>query len=348
MASYQLALTEGGRGGADAGASARPLILTSVVGESQAILRAVEQARLAAFRRARTVLLVGEPGTGKELLARAIHRAGPDPEAPFLSLSCATIPRALLEAELFGEARGGRDGRPGLLELAGAGTLFLDEVGELPASLQPKLLRAIEEGRVRRVGSAREVEVRCRFVAATTRPVDEIVPEENLREDLLFRLSALRIRVPPVREREGDVPLLVRHFLEEIARDRGLGAREPTPEAMELLEAHTWPGNVRELRSVVRQAARLADGRRIGPEHLTVRGRLGPSGTGVSSADGLRITLPHAGASMERIEAEVVRLTLEMTGGNKSAAARILGWSRPTLHRKVERYGLDRPEEGGE
>ncbi len=317
----------------------------TVIGESAAIDRSLELARKVALRGAKSILLTGETGTGKELFARGIHYAGPDPEAPFVAVNCPTIPRALLESELFGHERGAFTGasrqKRGLLEVAGSGTLFLDEVSELPPDLQPKLLRALEERKVRRVGGTSEVEVHCRVLAATNRPLESMVAEGAFREDLYYRLNVIRIDLPPLRAREGDVEVLARHFLQALSRDEGLPVREPTPEAVEALRRHGWPGNVRELKNVIERAALLAEGRRIGPEHIVIQEREStPVERSGRRPEGDAIRIPPGGCSMEEIEAEALRITLRITGGNKSAAARILGCSRPTVIRKVELYGL--------
>lgn len=332
----------------------------SVVGQSREIREVIAFARKVAMRRSPTVLLMGETGTGKELFARGIHYAGPDPEAPFVAVNCPAIPASLLESELFGHEKGAftdaRDRKRGLLELAEYGTLFLDEVAELPPDLQPKLLRALEERRVRRIGGTEEVEIRCRIVAASNRPLEEAVEEGTFREDLFYRLNVVRIRIPPLRERAGDLEVLSRHFLDELSREQGVPARSLTPEALETLRRHRWPGNVRELKNVIQRAALLADGARIRARDVVIHEReprrpgLTPDEARSEEESGLAIEIPPEGRPLDEIEAEAFRITLSITGGNKSAAARILGVSRPTVDRKIERYDLDRPnrEEEGE
>lgn len=340
--SYHLAARDplpDGEGEEEAGEAA----FRSVIGRSPALREAVRMAMRVARRRASTVLVGGETGTGKELFARGIHYAGPTPEAPFVPVNCAAIPAHLLESELFGHERGAftdaKQKKQGLLELARTGTLFLDEVSELPHDLQPKLLRVLEERRVRRVGGFDEIEVRCRVIAATNEPLEEAVAEGRFREDLFYRLNVLRVTIPPLRERPGDVPLLAHHFLADLAEDQGLSPVKLSPEALKSLEAHAWPGNVRELKNVLDRAALVCDGNVVRPQHLAISERrsLRPGDGGAIEG---YIAIPPQGRSLASVEAEAVRLTLGITGWNRSAAARILEISRPTLARKIERYGL--------
>lgn len=323
-----------------------------ILGRSEALATALELAERAAARDGAPVLLVGEAGTGKELFARAMHGAsraratldGDDEvEAPFLSVNCAALPSWLLEAELFGRERPdpvtGVPRQAGLLELARAGTLLLDDVEAIPLDLQPKLLKALEERRVRRAGGYDEREVLCRVIAATTEPLDQAVARGRIRDDLVHMLSTLRVWIPPLRQRAGDLPILARHFLEELAEHRGLPGTTLSPEAVTVLEAHSWPGNVRELRAVLSEALGRCDEEMIRPGHLSLGARTRVSAGEHGAATGF-IPVPSGGRTLASVEAEAVRLTLELTGWNKSAAARILEISRPTLARKIERYGL--------
>jgi transcriptional regulator with PAS, ATPase and Fis domain len=317
----------------------------TVLGESPALQESIRVARRVASRGGGNILLCGETGTGKEVFARGIHYAGIRPAAPFVAVNCAAIPGQLLESELFGYERGAftdaKQMKQGLLELARDGTLFLDEVSSLPLDLQPKLLRALEERRVRRVGGFDEIEVRCRVIAATNVPLEDLVADGVFREDLFYRLNVLRVNIPPLRERQGDVALLAGRFLVELAAAHGLSPAQLSPAACTALEAHHWPGNVRELKNVIERALVMSDGRRIEPSHLL----LDPQGVRREPADGRdraggMILVPGVGRSLRSVEAELVRLTLRLTDGNKSAAARILGISRPTLHRKIAGYGI--------
>ncbi len=316
--------------------------LESIIGESAAIRDALDRARKVAASRMTTVLLVGDTGTGKELFARGIHYAGPARGEPFVAVNCAAIPETLLESELYGHERGAftdaRAQKRGLMELAGAGTLFLDEIGELPRRLQPKLLRALEERRVRRLGGLHEVDISCRIVAAANGSLHDAVTRLEFREDLYYRLNVFRVALPPLRDRDGDVELLARHFLAELARQQDLEPKTLEPDAAAALRAHTWPGNIRELKNVIEHAAILSEGSSIDASHLMIqhRTRIPASRAGTTR----EIQIPAEGKSLESIEREAVLATLEITKGNRSAAARILGISRPTLARKMRAYGL--------
>ena len=284
------------------------------------------------------VLITGETGTGKELVARGIHTlSGRD---PFLAVNCAALPDHLLESELFGHEKGAFTGadraKPGLFEAAHGGTLFLDEVAELPLPLQPKLLRALEEGEVRRVGSTRPTRVDVRLLAATNRDLDEEIAAGRFRQDLFWRLNGLALHIPPLRERPADVPVLVDHFLERFAAstDRRT-ARRFAPEAVSLLVSYPWPGNARELRSAVERAATLHEGDVLPAEALPERVRHGGL---------LRTTVAEAAVrqlSMAEVERAYILEILRVTGGNKSRAAEILGLDRKTLYRKLQEYATE-------
>jgi transcriptional regulator with PAS, ATPase and Fis domain len=299
-------------------------------------------ARRVSARGGANVLLIGETGTGKEVFARAIHAASPRGNAPFVAVNCAAIPAQLLESELFGHERGAftdaRQKKQGLLELARDGTLFLDEVSSLPLDLQPKLLRALEERRVRRVGGFDEIEIRCRVTAASNVPLEDLVEGGLFREDLFYRLNVLRLTIPPLRARDGDVAILTQHFLHQLADAHGLPSARLTPSAKAMLEAHAWPGNVRELKNVLERALVLCEGGLIDDRHLAL-GRPGRDSAGDASTASV-IEVPSSGRSLKSVEAELLRLTLSLTRGNKSQAARLLGISRPTLHRKIEEHAL--------
>jgi DNA-binding NtrC family response regulator len=279
-----------------------------------------------AARAPHTVLITGESGTGKELVARALHAASG--RATFVAANCAAIPDSLLESELFGHEKGAFTGadreKPGLFESAHGGTLFLDEVAELPAALQPKLLRALEGGEIRRVGATRARTVDVRLVAATNRDLEREVADGRFRQDLFWRLNVLHIHLPPLRERPADVPLLARHFL---------GGRAIAPDAMALLAAYPWPGNVRELRNAIERATTLAHGPEIRAEDLPPRIReAGRTAALVADASRRQSTL-------RDLEREYIHEILRQVGGNKSRAAEILGLDRKTLYRKLDDYG---------
>ena len=347
--SYQLAERDPGGHGSPVVEEADGRGFDAVVGRSDALRAATELAGRIARRSSTTVLITGETGTGKELFARGVHYAGARPNAPFVAVNCPAIPATLLESELFGYERGAftdaRAKKQGLLEVAKDGTLFLDEVSSLPMDLQPKLLRALEERRVRRVGGFEEIEVRCRVVAATNEALEEAVAAGRFREDLFYRLNVLRLAIPPLRERRSDIPLLARHFADQVAQAQGLAAVSVAPAAVAALAAHPWPGNVRELKNVIERAVLLSDGGEIGPDHLHMHRRSWlpePEPAGDPETPH-RIEIPRGGRSLSSVEAEAIGHTLSLTGWNKSAAARILGISRPTLARKIGLYDLRPP-----
>jgi transcriptional regulator with PAS, ATPase and Fis domain len=318
----------------------------TLVGGSEALRDAIALARRMSSRGGSNVLLVGETGTGKEVFARAIHAASPRANAPFVAVNCAAIPAQLLESELFGHERGAftdaRQKKQGLLELAREGTLFLDELSSLPLDLQPKLLRALEERRVRRVGGFDEIDIRCRVTTATNVPLELLVEDGSFREDLFYRLNVLRLVIPPLRAREGDVPTLAEHFLAELAVAQGLPRATLTPAARALMEDHSWPGNVRELKNVLERALVMCEGRELHARHLALGSRTATPRGGGTAIGGV-IQVPTVGRTLRSVEAELVALTLSLTNWNKSAAARVLGISRPTLHRKIDEYGLAEP-----
>lgn len=310
----------------------------NVIGTSPAIREAIRQARLVAQQRT-TVLLVGPTGTGKELFARGIHYSGPGAGEPFVAVNCAAIPETMLESELFGHERGAftdaRSQKRGLMEVAGAGTLFLDEVTELPRTLQPKLLRVLEERRIRRLGGVQEVEIHCRIIAASNRSLEDQVARGELREDLFYRLNVFRINLPPLREREGDLEALARFYLDRLAQEHRTRPRELAPDALAAIRVHSWPGNIRELKNVIERAALLSEGPEIRAEHLMIQRRTSIPASSSAAVPAAEIRIPPEGKTLEEIEREAIALTLQLTAGNQSAAARILGISRPTLARKL-------------
>jgi transcriptional regulator with PAS, ATPase and Fis domain len=323
----------------------------SLVGESAPIRQAIGAARKVAASRLTTVLIVGETGTGKELIARGIHCAGRAAAAPFVAINCAAIPDTLLESELFGHEAGAftdaRTRKLGLMELAGCGTLFLDEVHQLPAALQPKLLRVLEERRMRRLGGTQEITIDCRVIAATNLSLEHAVQQGTFREDLYYRLDVFRVDLPALRDREGDIERLARFFLDSLCREHGLPTKALLPDAVERLRGHSWPGNVRELKNVIERAALLSgDERTVGGGHVIVErrtplsapatGRATPSAT---PPTGVGITIPAGGKTLQEIEWEAVQLTLGLTHGNQSQAARLLGVSRPTIARILRTGG---------
>jgi len=280
-----------------------------------------------------TVTLIGQTGTGKDVVARAIHKASPRAKQPFVVFDCGAVAPNLIESELFGHEKGAFTGavaeRAGAFERADGGTLFLDEVGELALDLQPKLLRAIEHRAIRRVGGNVEIEIDVRIVAATNRNLEADVKAGKFREDLYFRLWVVTLQIPPMRDRREDMPLLVRALLGQL----GKTDIEVAPETMHVLESYHWPGNVRELRNVIESAAAVCDGRSLEPRHLLFfrpRVKREPS----------MPSLPLAGKTLESIEKAAIQQTLEQFGGNKTQAARALGIAPSTLYEKIKKYSL--------
>jgi DNA-binding NtrC family response regulator len=281
-----------------------------------------------------SALIIGETGTGKELVTKAIQQLSG--RAPRVAVHCAALPEPLLESELFGYTRGAFTGadrdKPGLFETAHGGILFLDEIGELPLSLQPKLLRALEQGEVRRVGSPHSRQVDVRILAATNRDLEQAVGVGEFREDLFWRLNVVSLCVPPLRERASDVPALAEHFLKELRTGGGISADSLSPSAIALLVAYPWPGNVRELRNVIEGAATLATGPRIEPSDLPARVRETSAGVALS-ASAIDRSL-----SLRELERRYIQEVLRQTEGNRSRAAEILGLDRKTLYRKLQEY----------
>ena len=342
--SYQLASREVNGGVEPSGKRAADIGFQAIIGRSATILKAIGFSTRIASRRGTTVLIVGETGTGKGLFARGIHYASPEAQEPFVAVNCAAIPANLLESELFGHERGAftdaRARKRGLLELAGDGILVLDEVSELPLNLQPKLLRALEERRFRRIGGTDEIKARCRVIAASNASFEDALSEGRFGEDLFYRLNVLRINVPPLRERGDDRVMLARHFMQQISHEMGIAPKPFSAEAIDVLKLHDWPGNIREMKNVVQRAIVISEGPEIDATHLSIfeRHRNAPD---TDHNPQQSIQIPDIGLSMAEIEAEAVRITLKLTGGNRSAAARILSISRPTIHRKIRDYGLE-------
>ena len=280
-----------------------------------------------------TVLIRGETGSGKEIAARLIVSTGKRRDAPFVAVNCAALPETLVESELFGHARGSFSGateaRRGLFEEAHRGTLFLDEIGALPLPAQAKLLRVLEEGRVRRVGENRVVPVDVRVIAATGLDIEAAIARREFREDLYFRLSALELVVPPLRERTEDIPLLADHFLEGL-QEQGGPARRLSAEALELLTRYPFPGNVRELKHAVEQAAVFADGEVLQPNDFRALWARSQMLLASEESRGAR-------ASLEDVTPEKLEEALKRTGGNRLEAARLLGISRSSLYRVLRR-----------
>ena len=293
-----------------------------------------------AARSVSTVLITGESGTGKELVARSVHDLS-ERKGAFMPVNCAAIPAELIEAELFGHTgqafTGAKQARAGLFEAAEGGTLFLDEIGELPLLMQPKLLRVLQEGKLRRVGADQEKSINVRVVAATNRDLEAEVSAGRFREDLFWRLNVIHLHIPPLRERPFDIPLLVEHFLNRALKTSGSLPLSVTPGALAVLTAYDWPGNARELENAIERAVALAEGASLAPEDLPERIRnSGQTAQLLTHAREKRMTL-------RDLEKEYILETLRLTGGNKSRAAELLGCDRRTLHRKLDEYRAEDP-----
>jgi DNA-binding NtrC family response regulator len=310
--------------------------LENIIGESPPMQQVFEIVQQVAPSRV-TVLITGETGTGKELIAKAVHNLSPRKTGPFVAVHAAALPSSLLESELFGHERGAFTGaverRIGRFELADGGTLFLDEIGELEPPMQVKLLRVLEERAFERVGGSKTLQVDVRLVAATNRDLKKLVSEGKFRDDLFYRLSVVTVDLPPLRERRDDIPLLVKAFLDEFGRENNKQVRELTPEALNVLLAYDWPGNVRELRNAIEQMVVLARA-----ERLTVRDV--PSAIR-EGADLSKINVVRDGMTVEDAERLVIVQALKETDGNRTKAAQKIGISRRTLHRKLKEYGLE-------
>jgi transcriptional regulator with PAS, ATPase and Fis domain len=290
-----------------------------------------------------TVLVLGESGVGKELISRAIHAHSPRGDGPFVAVNCGAIPDALLESELFGHVRGAftdaSSDKRGLFEEAQKGTLFLDEIGELPAPLQVKLLRALQEEEVRRVGDTRPIKVDVRVVAATSRDLSAMVEDGSFRQDLYYRLNVMPIEIPPLRERKEDIGPLIGHFIGVANRKLGTRIAALTDDALRVLLAYEWPGNVRELENTVEHAAVMAESELVDVDALPERTRRVAKPTG-----GFALTFPEGDLSVKRaqrtLEREFILAALERTGGNRTHAAKLLDLSHRALLYKIKDFGL--------
>ena len=311
----------------------------AILGEDESLRSALDRAARVIPGGRATIMITGDTGTGKELLAQAIHYNGPRSGQPFVPVNCSAIPANLLESELFGHERGAftdaRAAKPGLFEVADGGTLFLDEVATLPIELQGKLLRVLETMEVRRLGGVRDTKVDVRILAAANVDLAGEVRDGRFREDLFYRLAVITIRLPPLRERGDDPILLARHFLAHLAEQYGFEGVELSPEGVAAIRRHSWPGNVRELRNAVERALLLGDGRAIGPEELSLHES--PAGP-TSALPGAGAHLPFP-ATLEEIEKAAARAAVERCGGNKSEAARLLATTRTRLYRLLKQNG---------
>jgi two-component system response regulator AtoC len=316
--------------------AARPYSLQRIVGASPAITALRHMAARVAVTPASTVLLTGESGTGKDLLAKVIHYASDRSARPFMNITCSALPEQLLESELFGHERGAftdaRMQKKGLLETADGGTVFLDEIGEMTPALQAKLLRFLEEKSFKRVGGSSDIRVDVRVIAATNRDLEKEVEKHNFRADLFFRLNVLPIVVPPLRAHVEDVPLLVEYFIDTFNtefRKRVLGA---TPAAYALLQSYGWPGNVRELRNVIERAMLLSDGDRLDAHDF--------AGLAKASDASNDFELPPTGVDLEKLERSLLVQALRRSHGNQTRAGALLGLNRDQIRYRIEKFGL--------
>jgi DNA-binding NtrC family response regulator len=322
-----------------------------IVARSSAMKGVLHQSQTVAKSPASTVLLLGESGTGKGLIARAIHYASLRSSSPFLTVTCSAIPEPLLEAELLGHERGAftdaKARRRGVFEAADGGTVFLDEIGDMPLALQAKLLGVLEDRAFSRIGSTDTVHVDVRIVAATHRDLDRHVAEGKFREDLLYRLRVVPIVIPPLRERQADIAPLATTFIRRFNSEFGRDLEGLAPSAEEALKGHAWPGNVRELRNVIERAMLFASGERLEADDLMLdpgyrpRGAQpvgAPAGAPVQQID--PFLLPPEGIRLDELEVKLVRQAMERAGGNKSRAAKILGISRDQIRYRLEKMGL--------
>ncbi len=338
--------------------------LEQMVGRSEAMQQVFETIRQVAPTKS-TVLITGESGTGKELTARAIHSLSDRADKPFVAINCGAIPKELIESELFGHKKGAFTGaitdKPGLFVQAQGGTVFLDEIGELPHDMQVKLLRAIEERKIRPVGAQQEIPIDIRIIAATNRNLAEMVANHEFREDLYYRLNVINVELPPLRERRDDIPRLAHTFIEQSCKEMGVPLKTLSPAAMDKLLGYEFPGNVRELKNVLERAVVLSRGVVIGPEAISLGGRGGQPKDEQVLADSKeqtdelghgefdsKLVLPaevgETGIDLERIleevEAYYLRKALERSGGNKTEAARLLNMSLRSLRYRMSKLKL--------
>lgn len=315
--------------------------LGALVGSSRSMQEVMRQVEMAAPSTA-SVLVTGETGSGKEIVARTIHLLSPRSERPFVAINCSAIPESLMESEIFGHERGAFTGaaerRIGCFELADGGTLLLDEIGEMPAPTQAKLLRVVEDQKIRRLGSKVETPIDVRVLAATNKNPEQAVADGHLRQDLYFRLNVFHIHLPPLREHKEDLPLLIEHLLREISEKHGKSVTGVGSDVTDLFKSYPWPGNVRELRNVLERAAIASERGTISRQHLPAEfGRA--TLTSTSSLGGLRFPI---GATVDAVERELILQTLAATNQNKTRAAELLGVSLKTLHNKLKEYEAER------
>ena len=326
---------------------ARPFTFASVIGESDPMQAVKSLARKVAQSPTSTVLLTGESGTGKDLVAKVIHYSSSRASRPFLNITCSALPETLLESELFGHERGAftdaRQQKRGLFEQGDDGTVFLDEVAETLPTFQAKLLRFLEEKTFRRLGGTTDIKVDVRVIAATNQDLEKTVRDGRFREDLYYRLNVLRIEMPPLRVRGRDIVLLAEHYIARFSQEFRRPVRRLTPAAERALLAYSWPGNVRELRNLIERAVLLAESADLGPEDFETAHALRRPDAGTAPSD---IQLPPGGLDLEDVERRLVTLALERTRGNQTKAAALLGLHRDQIRYRIEKFGLKAPDMG--
>jgi DNA-binding NtrC family response regulator len=322
------------------GSQTRECGFDAIIGASPAMAAAKSLLERIAASPATTVLLTGETGTGKDLAAKAIHYNSERAAKPFVNITCSALPEQLLESELFGHERGAftdaRQQKRGLLETADGGTVFLDEIGEMTPGLQAKLLRFLEERTFKRVGGLHDIKVDVRVIAATNRDLEDEVKAGKFREDLFYRLQVMPVRLPPLRERVGDIPLLVAHYIDRYNREFRKRVRGLQPAAQVLLDQYKWPGNVRELRNAIERAMLLADHGLLGVDDFATLSR---------STILTPFRLPPEGVNLETVERQLLVQALERANGNQTQAGHLLGINRDQVRYRIEKFGLTRPQQ---
>ncbi len=314
--------------------------LHNMIGRSKSMVEIHALVRKISQSQATTVLVRGESGSGKDVVARAIHFESSRADKPFMNITCTALQDTLLESELFGHEKGAftdaKGQKKGLFELGNAGTVFLDEIGDMSPTLQAKLLRVLEEKAFRRVGGSQDIKVDVRIIAATNRPLEKLIEEKRFREDLYYRLNIITVDVPSLRDRREDIPLLVDHFLKRFSAEFRKPVNDLSVEALRKLESYEWPGNVRELKNVIERAVLLGSGPVIGADELT----LGRSAAAPVDKDRKLFSIPARGLKFEDLEKDIVMQALERTAWNQTRAGELLGMTRDQIHYRMEKFGL--------
>ena len=323
------------------------------IGNSAKIIEVFKMIKVCAQTDAKIVLILGESGTGKQLVARAIHYHSARADAPFIETNCAAIPENLLENEMFGHEKGAFTDasrkHKGMFESAEGGSVFLDEIGDMPLAMQAKILKIIDSNKFRRLGGDKDIEANVRLITATNQDLQKMVREDKFRGDLYFRLNVMTILIPPLRKRKEDIPSLVNYFIERLNEEYGRSVEGVTPEALDCLSSYDWPGNVRELRNAVERAMMLEEGRML--SHRFFKQQIANNGNGGQTsaqpgvgqgavAGGGYITLPPDGISLEDVEKQLIHQAMDRYGGNQTQAAKCLHMSRDTLRYRIKKFGL--------